>query len=171
MVAVRGSVAEATAFFAALEDERWTDAVDHLSRRFMAEFAEEVRFRLGSLKARYESLRDLEIPMEESELFSYWLATSDYRAKAARELAQARFEESDSTWRIAGGIPAPNRAVVGEVSDREGHCIVVYRSHGVRYTLQLCLEDGRWLICSDDFSREGHPGLTALPSETDSADA
>jgi hypothetical protein len=170
-MAVRGSVAEATAFFAALEDERWTDAVDHLSRRFMAEIAEDVRFRLGSLKGRYESLRDLEIPVEESELFSCWLATSDYRAEATRELAQAHFEEADSAWRVVGGIPAPSRTVVGEVSDGEGRCIVVYRSYGVRYTLQLCLEEGRWLVCSDDFSLEGHPGLTALPREAESAEA
>lgn len=153
----------AEAFFSALAEERWKDAVSFLSRSFMDEHAANVRHRFRVQIHRLEDRDDLDsLPEDHDELFALWLEQADFRTEATRMLAEARREQPDHEWSVVGGIGPPRRWVVGEVRESEDRAIVVYRrggGSGTPSTLQLRREHGEWRICSEEFAMEGHPGL------------
>ena len=158
----------ARVFFGLLEKQQWEKAATFLSSAFVESYRPHALHQIRGIRSRYVSEADLEIPAEDVRLFALWLRLTDRRAMAEREVAQARHEQPDEPWRAVGGMVAPDRVVVGEVAEDEGRSLVVYRVHGPNgqpKALQLVREDEGWRVNSDEFTREGHVGVSSLPED------
>ena len=149
-------------FFTALAEERWPDAVGFLAESFKREHAPHVRYRFEKMYF-LEGVEPRQLPEDLDGLFELWLATTDFRAAAARALAEAQLNDPDLEWEVVGGVAPPKRRVVGQVLESPDRAIVVYRrgdpERGAPTTLQFVREGEQWRICSEEFAFEGHPGL------------